>query len=393
LIVAIDTLFLSKRYRYTGTAVYLYHLLSECLKIAATAAPGMEFRGFMAPNDIWMDSRLDSPLLSVRRTRALAIGRLWRLGGMAISTSLMRPDLVFMPTGQSSIPGPFPPVVTTILDGMSGRLSPELIGANTFYHYLTRISAKLSRRVITISSWSKKDLVEIYSLDPDIVDVIYLGYDKGLYNDGNIDSEACSALLSRLGIRRPFILHHGMVQLRKNLVRLIRAWDLVTQSREDFGTQLVLAGPLGHGHEEILKAREASPKREHIILTGELPGADLSMLIKSASLCVIPSLYEGFCLPMIESMACGVPTVASNASCIPEVSGGVLEYFDPYSVEEMADVIRRTLEDSSLRDRLRNRGLTRAAEFSWERCARETLYTFRETYERYGRRNSAGFVL
>jgi glycosyltransferase involved in cell wall biosynthesis len=340
-----------------------------------------------------MDNRLDSPLLSVRRTRALAIGRLWRLGGMAVSTSLMRPDLVFMPTGQSSIPSPFPPVVTTILDGMSRRLPPELIAANTFYHYLTRISAKLSKRVITISSWSKKDLVEIYGLDPDIVDVIYLGYDKQLYNDGSLDREACSALLSRLGICRPFILHHGMVQIRKNLVRLIRAWDLVTQSREDFGAQLVLAGPLGHGHEEILKAREASPKREHIILTGELPGADLSMLIKSASLCVIPSLYEGFCLPMVESMACGVPTVASNASCIPEVSGGVLEYFDPHSVEEMADVIRRGLEDSSLRDRLRKGGLTRAAEFSWERCARETLHTFRETFDRYGRRNSAGFVL
>jgi glycosyltransferase involved in cell wall biosynthesis len=82
---------------------------------------------------------------------------------------------------------------------------------------------------------------------------------------------------------------------------------------------------------------------------------------------------------MVEAMACGVPTVASNSSCIPEVSGGVLEYFDPYSVEQMAETIRRALEDADLRDGLRKRGLARAAEFSWERCARETLRIFKET--------------
>jgi glycosyltransferase involved in cell wall biosynthesis len=87
---------------------------------------------------------------------------------------------------------------------------------------------------------------------------------------------------------------------------------------------------------------------------------------------------------MVEAMACGIPVVVSNSSCIPEVSGGVLEYFDPYSVEEMAEVVRRGLEDSSLRDRLRQKGLVRAAEFSWERCARETLDVFEHTVAAHG---------
>jgi alpha-1,3-rhamnosyl/mannosyltransferase len=84
-------------------------------------------------------------------------------------------------------------------------------------------------------------------------------------------------------------------------------------------------------------------------------------------------------------MACGVPTVASKASCIPEISGGVLEYFDPQSVGEMAETIRLALEDSAVRGRLRHASLTRAAEFSWERCARETMRIFAETSATHGR--------
>ena len=238
---------------------------------------------------------------------------------------------------------------------------------------MTWVNAKLASKIITISSWSKRDLVEFYGLDPGTVEVIYLGYDKQLYNDAAPDAENSAALLTRLGIRRPFVLHHGTVQLRKNLVRLIQAWDRMAGCRKCPDTQLVLAGAMGRGHEEILKIREASPNREHIILTGTLPDVELAALVKNASLCVIPSLYEGFCLPMVEAMACGVPTIASNTSCIPEVSGGVLEYFDPLSVEEIAQAIGRALEDSDLRERLRRGGLARTTEFSWERCARETL--------------------
>jgi glycosyltransferase involved in cell wall biosynthesis len=90
----------------------------------------------------------------------------------------------------------------------------------------------------------------------------------------------------------------------------------------------------------------------------------------------------------VESMACGVPTVVSRSSCFPEVSGGVLEYFDPHSVEEMAEAIQRALEYATLRDRLRQAGLRRAAAFSWERCARETLNIFAEAYAANGGKHS-----
>jgi glycosyltransferase involved in cell wall biosynthesis len=388
LIVAVDTLFLLKQFRRTGTGVYLYNVLTECLKIAKAGEWNYEFHGFMAPDDNWAENGLVSPFLHVHGSRILTRKGFWRLGGMAVSTSLVRPDLVFLPTAQGSIPGPFAPLVSTILDAIPQRVPRELVEGGKRAHYMTWISAKLASRVITISEWSKRDLVEIYGLDPARVDVTYLGYDKKVLNEAPPDAGASTALLKRFGIRRPFILHHGMVQLRKNVHRLIRAWDRVMEHSRSFDAQLVLAGPLGYRHEEILRVREGSPNRDQVILTGAFTDTELATLVKNASLCVIPSLYEGFCLPMVEAMACGVPTVASNSSCIPEVSGGVLEYFDPLSVEEMAEVIRRALEDSDLRERLRDRGLARAAEFSWERCARETLRIFIGTVAEHGRKSS-----
>jgi glycosyltransferase involved in cell wall biosynthesis len=114
-------------------------------------------------------------------------------------------------------------------------------------------------------------------------------------------------------------------------------------------------------------------RRGQVIFTGELGEQQLSTLVKTASLCVIPSLYEGFCLPMVESMACGIPTIAANSSCLPEISGGVLRYFEPLSKEDMAATIERVLGDSSLQRELVASGLKRASQFSWQRCARETI--------------------
>jgi len=379
LIIAIDSLSLSNRYAKTGTYVYATNLLKGCLKIAESTTPGIEFHAFAAPGDNWATNGFASRSLRVHESRILDRKRLWRCGGMAFSTSLLKPDLVFLPSGHGSIPGPFSSTVTTLLDAIPVRLPSELVGGRLRLRFLTWASVKLAKKIITISNWSKQDLVEIYGLDPANVEVTYLGYDKRLYNEAPADPEASAALLARFGIRRPFILHHGMVQLRKNVHRLIQAWNRMQDVCKGFDAQLVLAGPMGYGHEEILRIRRASSNCDQVILTGALPDADLATLIKSASLCVIPSLYEGFCLPMVEAMACGVPTVASNSSCLPEISGGVLEYFDPCSIEEMAGVIRQGLEDSGIRDRLRRGGLSRAAHFSWERCARETLNIFAGT--------------
>jgi glycosyltransferase involved in cell wall biosynthesis len=180
-------------------------------------------------------------------------------------------------------------------------------------------------------------------------------------------------LRDRFGIRGPYIFHHGVVQPRKNLERLVNACRLLWDRHSGLDFQLVLAGPLGWQYEAILRAAKEVHQPERVIFTGALPEPDLASLLKGAVLCVIPSLYEGFCLPLVEAMACGVPTIAANTSCLPEVSGQKLLYFDPLSIEDMAHNIQHIFGDPEAQRKLAEVGLRRSSEFSWGRCARETL--------------------
>ncbi len=182
--IAIDTLFLGQKFQHTGTAVYLKNVLNECLRICETNPQDMEFHGFASPNDGWNRGDLASRFLQVHKAAILRKRSFWLLGGMALRTMRVHPDLVFLPTAHHSLPGPWVPVVTTILDAMPKRLSPDLIGRGfPPLHAMTWINARLASRVMTISSWSKQDLIEIYNLNPEKVDVVHLGFDKGLYND------------------------------------------------------------------------------------------------------------------------------------------------------------------------------------------------------------------
>ena len=135
-----------------------------------------------------------------------------------------------------------------------------------------------------------------------------------------------------------------------------------------------MAGPLAWQHEETVNAAKAdNAGRGKVVLTGALNDRDLSLLVRGASLEVIPSLYEGFCLPMVEAMACGIPTIAANSSCLPEISGGVLRYFDPYSVPDIAACMEAVLLSRDLQAELAERGRERAQKFSWDLCAQQTV--------------------
>jgi glycosyltransferase involved in cell wall biosynthesis len=252
---------------------------------------------------------------------------------------------------------------------------------NSVLRAFTSAAARFSRKIITLSEWSKRDLLELYRIPPEKVSVIYCGYDENLFNHRPHDEATLELILSRFGIRRPYVFHHGTVHPRKNLQRLIEAYGLVMERNRNLDVQLVLTGTFGLQHEPIVRASVALSGRSKVIFTGPLPNEELALMLKGCTAAVIPSLYEGFCLPMVEAMACGVPTVVANSSCLPEVSGGVLSYFDPLSVEDMADAIERVLEDRSLRDQLARQGLQRASSFSWERCARETLELLVRTHE------------
>jgi glycosyltransferase involved in cell wall biosynthesis len=233
--------------------------------------------------------------------------------------------------------------------------------------------ARFSRTIITSSECSKRDIVTHLGVSEAKIAVIHDGCDQSLFNTNPPETSALAALRVGLGIKKPFLLHHGTIQPRKNLRRLIEAFRLMLADNADLDFDLVLVGRPGWNSDETISAAAESNGRGRVILTGILDDSDLALLIKGASLVVVPSLYEGFSLPMVEAMACGVPTIASNTSCLPEISGNALAYFDPLSCEAMAACMQKVLRDSDLTLRLCEKGIERAREFSWERCARQTL--------------------
>lgn len=377
MVVAFDTWIFRAAHRHSGIYNYAKNVLTG---FRAMASNGHNLRLQLFFDAKYSDRAVDfSASKGTARidTAILQFHRLWQVGGLAAAAARARADLIFSPTTHTCPLGPIP-VVTTIHD-VTPVTSPSFGAvANLLEKIRLRNAAKFSVKCITDSEHSKRDLVNTFNLPPEKVIVAYLGYDRSVFNSQAADSLKQQELLSRFAIRRPYIFHHGAIQPRKNLLRLIRACQQLWSRGAEMDFHLVLAGPLGWNYDPILSAANETIAARKVILTGPLADEDLVALLKGASLCVIPSLYEGFCLPMVESMACGVPTIASSASCLPEVSGGELQYFDPYEIDDIAAVIEKALTDQSLRRLLIAGGLKRASEFSWERCAEQTFVALKE---------------
>jgi glycosyltransferase involved in cell wall biosynthesis len=275
------------------------------------------------------------------------------------------------------------PTVTTIHD-LTPMVMPCFPRRTAFFlKFLLQRSAKSSKAIITVSENSRQDLIRICGVRESKVHIIYEGYDRALFNAVPPDPGLLRQLLVRFGINRPYILHHGAIQPRKNLVRLIAAYRRMLAGNPQLDFDLVLAGPLAWQHEQTVDAAKAdNAGRGKVVLTGALNERDLSLLVRGAALEVIPSLYEGFCLPMVEAMACGTPTIAANTSCLPEISGGVLRYFDPTSIEDISAIMQTVLQSSHLQAELAGRGRERVQKFDWDLCAEQTLAVIEQVARR-----------
>jgi glycosyltransferase involved in cell wall biosynthesis len=169
----------------------------------------------------------------------------------------------------------------------------------------------------------------------------------------------------------------GTVEPRKNLVRLLEAFNALTAAG-GFGHGLVITGGKGWHDAAILKALETIKARDRVFLTGFVPAEELPALYSLADLVVYPSLYEGFGMPVLEAMACGTPVVTSNVSSLPEVAGDAALLVDPHSTDDLVDAIRKGLRDEGLRSAMRQKGLVQASRFSWEKSAQQALTLFEE---------------
>ena len=370
--IAIDSWTLASRFRCQGTYVYAQNLLREFKKIARAGA-GVRFALFASGRN-GNDAIKIAPeeKFELCSSSLLDHDRLWRLGGAGFSAARSGADVIFVPTA-ATLPLGRVPAVCTIHDVTPITMPSHSKKVGAMQRLLLKGCARFARAIITSSECSKKDIVALLGVPEQKVSVVHDGCDRALFNAMPANPAAMASLRSRLGISKPYVLHHGTVQPRKNLKRLIEAYRLMLARNQSLDLDLVLAGQMGWASDEVFRAAIGGQGRGNVILAGVVSEADLVLLIKGAHVAVVPSLYEGFSLPMIESMACGTPTIASQTSCLPEISGNVLAYFDPLSIDEMAMCMESALVDSQMREQLREKGIERASQFTWERCAQETL--------------------
>lgn len=242
-----------------------------------------------------------------------------------------------------------------------------------YWHAVTFRSARLADCIITDSAYSKHDIVKYLDYPSEKIRVIPMAAHRRFRPIRN--QEALEEFRNRYGLTHPYILSVGTLEPGKNLVRVVRAFArLRSKGAGDF--HLLLVGDKGWLYHDIFAEVQRCGLQEQVRALGHIPDDDLPLAYNCAELFVFPSLNEGFGLPILEAMACGVPVVTSDCSALPEVAGDAACLVDPYDEAAIAEGMESVLADESKRKGLIERGLSRSAMFSWERTARETLEVY-----------------
>mgnify|MGYP001564314852 CR=1 FL=1 len=290
-----------------------------------------------------------------------------------------KPDLFFSPTHY--IPRFSPVKVVVSIFDLAYFHFPEFFKKSDLYKLSnwTKYSIENAAAIITISKSTKKDLIKFYKLKADKITVTYPGFKSGVYHPLK-DKKEIGKITKKYKIGDSYIIYIGTIQPRKNLARLIEAFARVARNVGDLNLVIVGkttgVGRQGWMFEDILSLPKKLEIEDRVIFTGFVPDEDLNFLLNGAEAFILPSLYEGFGIPVVDSMAAGVPVVISNIASLKEAAGKAALLVDPYSVDQIEQAIRTITIDKSLRQKYSKLGLSQAKKFSWKKMAKETLKVF-----------------
>lgn len=235
-------------------------------------------------------------------------------------------------------------------------------------------NAKKASLILTDSKSTKGDIISFLKINPDKVKVIYLAAENLFkkLSETYINKE----ILKKYKIDKNYILSVGTIEPRKNFITLIKAFSHIKNNNPAFYYKLVIAGRTGWKSEATYSERELSPYKKDILFTGRVSDEDLVQLYNQAELFVYPSIFEGFGLPPLEAMSCGLPVIASNCPSLEEVieDSGIL--LSPHDYKKFAEAIISILGNAKLKEKLSQKSLNQAAKFSWEKTAQKTLNNY-----------------
>jgi glycosyltransferase involved in cell wall biosynthesis len=345
--------------RKVGIGEYAYELLKQFSKITL---PNVKFVVYLKSSP-----RVDMPPPSSSFSyKIVTPTKMWTQFALPISLFFgKRPDVFFTPSHYGPRISPVPTVIS-VMD-LSFIRFPELFAKKDLYQLKnwTAYSAKNAKKILTISEFSKNDIINEYKKDRKNVVVTYPGIKPNLSINKNMN---INDLKKKFGINKEYILFVGTLQPRKNISKLIEAF-----SKIDKDIQLVIVGKKGWLYEDILKAPVKFNVENKVKFLDFVEDSELPLLYKNALCFVLPSLYEGFGLPVLEAMKNGCPVITSNVSSLPEAGGDAAEYFDPENVDEMKKKIEKVIEDKKLREEMIKKGFAQIKKFSWEKTAKDTL--------------------
>lgn len=308
--------------------------------------------------------------------------KLWVLTGLTRRLIWGKPkmNVLFSPTHYTPLFSRVPTVVF-LMDLAFERFGSEYfttVDLNQLKRW-TPMSVKKAKHVLTISEFSKSEIIEFYGTKPEKISVVYPSFDRQLYH-GKVPQTKQNQVKKKYGITGSYLLYVGTLQPRKNLVRLIEAFAKLQRPR----LKLVIGGKQGWFYQQIFDKVKDLGLEDRVIFPGFIPNEDLPALIKSSRAYVLPSLYEGFGMPTVEAQAVGTPIVASRVSSLPEVVGPSGIYIDnPKSVDSIKQALEEVLSlTPSKRQQVIEAGKENTKRFDWDKSSQKILDILRQTGSR-----------
>ncbi len=345
--------------RINGTVVYVRSVLP--LVVRKLAAMGHEVRAAVQEKTAEAD---------VPWAVALGKGRMWTQRRFLPWVFRERPDIVYCMAQTVPLLLPNSARLVATIHDIDFLKFPEMYETQNrlLLKLYSAAAAKRSKKLIAVSEFTKREVVQKYRVPAEKIAVVPHGYDPAVFNpELRRRPEAVKEdLKRRFGIHGRFVLFVGALQPKKNLPRLLAAYAMIAK---ETGVKLAIASGDGWKKEEFEAALRANPARGSIVVLKKVSTEGLRYLYAGADAFILPSITEGFGMPVLEAMAAGTPVLASRGTVLEEVAGGAALLFDPQSEKEMAEKMRAVLSSKDLGRELEERSLARAKSFAWEKTA------------------------
>ncbi|MBI2411051.1 MAG: glycosyltransferase family 4 protein [Candidatus Kerfeldbacteria bacterium] len=350
----------------TGTEWYSYHVIQELKKLIPA-----EHEVVLYSKEPLRADLADLPAHWRSRVLHWPPKLLWTQFRLSLEMLLHRPDVLYIPA--HTIPLIHPKKIALVVHDVGFERQTELYSTKekAYHRFAMKLAVKYATSIITVSAFSKSEIVDVYHIDPKRITVIFNGLNNYEYDSASIPF---SSLEQRLHIRKPYLLFIGRVEQKKNIPFLIDIFAIL-KTQYHFSGQLILAGSPGFGHDDVMNRIAAHQLKQDVIQTGWIEEHELRTLMQNATLFVFPSAYEGFGIPILEAMQAGIPVVCSAIPALQEVGGEAACYMDIHSSHSAAEKINALLAAPDQMMTLRQKGTERVKQFSWSATAAQTWKT------------------